>query len=157
MFHGMSSGVTGPVHVQGCEKQGKSRRCECESGFSSWLCPEPATLHHCVRGSTLGVANRISTGAAVHRRPDDQCWVYCTYQYFPPEGGGRDTGGIRQQNNANGRELDRTPRQGGGKLDTLSGSSELDYITNLMIRPRNFEHHIFTNGLGIRPQFFKTV
>ena len=58
------------------------------------------SLHHCVRGSTEGVAHRMSTGAAVHRRPDDQCWVYCNYQYFSPEEGGGDTGGIRQQNNA---------------------------------------------------------
>ena len=32
-----------------------------------------ATLHHCVRGSIQGVPHRLSVGAAVRRRPDDQC------------------------------------------------------------------------------------
>ena len=41
----------GPVHVQGCEKQGKSRRrvqrgIWCWSWCTSGLCPQPASLHH---------------------------------------------------------------------------------------------------------------
>ena len=32
-------------------------------------------LYHCVRGSIQGVSHRLSLGAAVCRRPDDQCWV----------------------------------------------------------------------------------
>ena len=35
----------------------------------------PAALYHCVRGSIQGVSHRLSLGAAVCRRPDDQCWV----------------------------------------------------------------------------------
>ena len=31
-------------------------------------------------------------------------------------------------------ELSRIPRHGGGKLDTFSGCSKLNYITNLMAR-----------------------
>ena len=66
-----------------------------------------------------------------------------------------DTRGIKQLT----WELDRTPRHGGGKLDTFSGSSKLDYITNLMTHPRNFGHHsdMFAYGWGIRPTFFKIV
>ena len=46
----------GPVYVQGCKKQGKSRWwilpvIWCLSWFSSGLCPYPISLHHCVRGS----------------------------------------------------------------------------------------------------------
>ena len=33
----------------------------------------PATLHHCARSSIQGVSHRLSVGAAVRRRPDDQC------------------------------------------------------------------------------------
>ena len=51
----------------------------------------------------------------------------CTYQYFPPDwgggGGGGDTMEIRHQNNPSPRELDKTHRQGVGKLDTFSRSS----------------------------------
>ena len=53
---------------------------------------------------------------------------------FSPRGGSGDTGGIRQEKNPNSRELDRTPRHGGGgKFDTLSGSSKLNYLTNLIL------------------------
>ena len=38
-----------------------------------------------------------------------------------------------------------------------SGISKLNYITNLMTRTRDFRHHIFTQGWGIRPQFFLIV
>ena len=82
---------------------------------------------------------------------------YAPINIFPQRGDGGDTGVIRQQNSPNPWELDRTPRHGGGKLDTFSESSKLDYITNLMTRPRDFGHHIFAYGLGIRPQFFKIV
>ena len=34
-----------------------------------------AALYHCVRGSIQGVSHRLSMGAAVCGRPDDQCWV----------------------------------------------------------------------------------
>ena len=55
----------GPVHVQGREKQGKSRRLVqrgvwCWSWCSSGLCPQPASLHHRVRGSIQGVLYRLS-------------------------------------------------------------------------------------------------
>ena len=30
-------------------------------------------VHHCVRGSIQGVPHRLSVGAAVRRRLDDQC------------------------------------------------------------------------------------
>ena len=33
-------------------------------------------LYHCVRGSIQGVSHRLSMGAAVCGRPDDQCWVH---------------------------------------------------------------------------------
>ena len=59
----------GPVHVQGREKQGKSRRrvqrgVWCWRWCSSGLCPQPASLHHRVRGSIQGVPYRLSMGAA---------------------------------------------------------------------------------------------
>ena len=47
----------------------------CWSGCSSGLCSKPAALYHGVRGSIQGVSHRLSLGAAVCRRPDDQCWV----------------------------------------------------------------------------------
>ena len=59
---------------------------------------------------------------------------------FPPRGGGGDTLGIRQQNNPNPWELDRTPN-----------------ITNMMAHPRDFGHKVFANGWGISQQFFKIV
>ena len=65
--------------------------------------------------------------------------------------------GIRQQNNPNPRELDRTPRQGMEKLDTFSRSSKLNYITNLMAHPRDFRHKFFVNEWGISLRFFKIV
>ena len=43
------------------------------------------------------------------------------------------------------------------ELDTSSGSSKLNYITNLMVHPRDFGHNIFAFGWVIRPQFFKIV
>ena len=72
------AGAFGPIHVQGCEKQGKSRRrvkqgVWCRSGCSSGPCPYHATFRHCVRGSIQGVPHRLSMEAAVCRRPDDQC------------------------------------------------------------------------------------
>ena len=50
------AGVLGPVHVQGREKQGKSRRWIQQgvwywSRCSSGPCSQPASLHHCFRGS----------------------------------------------------------------------------------------------------------
>ena len=77
---------------------------------------------------------------------------------FPQRGSGGDTTrGIRLQTNPNFRELDTAPKPCGGKLDTSFGISKLNYITNLMAHPRDFRHHIFTKGWGIRPQFFKIV
>ena len=40
-------------------------------GPGALLCQN--TLHHCIRGSIQGVPHRLSVGAAVRRRPDDQC------------------------------------------------------------------------------------
>ena len=54
------AGAYGPVHVKGREKQNKSsrwvqRRVKCGGGWSSGICPEPATLRHCVKDSIQGV------------------------------------------------------------------------------------------------------
>ena len=73
-------GSPGPVHAQGCTKQGKSRQWEqrgvwCSNQCSSGLSPYPASLHHCVRGSIQGVPYRLSMGAALHRL-NYQCWVH---------------------------------------------------------------------------------
>ena len=78
---------------------------------------------------------------------------------FSPRGANAsgDTGEIRQPKNPNTRELDRTPRHGVGILDTFSRSSKLNYIINLMARPRVFGHHILAHVWEIRPQFFKIV
>ena len=57
----------------------------------------------------------------------------------------------------NPQELDTAPRHWGGKLDISSGVFNLNYITNLVARLRNFKHHIFTEGWGIRPQLFRIV
>ena len=43
----------------------------CFSGCSSGLCPEPAFLNNCVRGSIQGVPYRLSMGAAECRILDD--------------------------------------------------------------------------------------
>ena len=43
-------------------------------------------------------------------------------------------------------KLDRTPKNRVGKLDTFSGSSKLDFITNLMAQSRDFGYHIFAYG-----------
>ena len=65
-------GAPGPVHVQQCRKQGKSRRwvqrgVKCSSQCPSGLYPYPASLHHCVRGFIQGVPYRLSMGAALRR------------------------------------------------------------------------------------------
>ena len=54
--------------------------------------------------------------------------LYAPINISPQRGGGgsSDTLGIRQQNNPNPQELDRTPRHGMGKLDTFSRSSKLN-------------------------------
>ena len=74
---------------------------------------------------------------------------------FSSRVGWGDTGGIRSQNNPNPRELNRTPRHGGGKFDTFCGSSKLDHITNFMIRPGDFGHHILPMGWELDPNFSK--
>ena len=48
----------------------------CCSGCSLGLCPEPASLNNCVRGSIQGVPYRLSMGAAVCRIIDDQCRIH---------------------------------------------------------------------------------
>ena len=59
--------------------------------------------------------------------------------FFPLRGGGgRETLGIRQQNNPNPRGLDRTPKDMGWVIRYFSRSSKLNYITNLMAHPRDF-------------------
>ena len=67
--------------------------------------------------------------------------------------GWRDTRGIRLLTSPTPPQaLDRAPKPSGGKLDTSSGISKLNYITNMMAHPRDFRHQIFTQGLEIRPQ-----
>ena len=74
------------------------------------------------------------------------------HQYFLPEG---DTRGIRLQKNPYPWELDRAPKSWGGKLDTSSsGISKLNHKTKLMAHPRNFRHHINTEGGELDPIFF---
>ena len=65
------AGALGPV--QGCEKQGDSRRCAIQLGvrFWSWcssgLCQQSASLHHCIRVSIQGVPYRLSIGDGEER------------------------------------------------------------------------------------------
>ena len=76
----------------------------------------------------------------------------CTYQYFPSEGGGGGEGrGIRQQKNPNPGI--RTPRQGGRKLDAFSGSSKLNYITNLMVLKGILDKTYLSMGVESDPNF----
>ena len=70
------AGASGPVHVQGCEKQDKSR----QLGTPRSLVLElvfiralSATLHHCVLGSIQVIPHGLFVGAAVRRQLDDQC------------------------------------------------------------------------------------
>ena len=49
---------------------------------------------------------------------------------FPQRGGGGDTRGIRLQPNPNPHELDIASKHWDGKLDSSSGISKLNYITN---------------------------
>ena len=62
----MANATGSVLHEHGCEKQGKvgdigTVRNFVWSGCSPGLCPESATLHHCV------VLHRLSMGAAVCR------------------------------------------------------------------------------------------
>ena len=61
--------------------------------------------------------------------------------------------GIRQQKKSRPIET----RYRGGKLDTSSGSSKLNYITNLMTRPWDFGYHLFTHGWEIGHPSFKII
>ena len=74
-----------------------------------------------------------------------------------PQRGDAYTLGIRQPINPNPWELDRTPKNGVGELDTFSGSSKLDLIINLAAHPGDFGHHIFSYWLGTEAKVFKII
>ena len=57
---------------------------------------------------------------------------------FPKRGSIGDARGIRQQTNPNPRESDTAPIHWGGKLDTSSGISISNYITNMMAPSTGF-------------------
>ena len=62
----------------------------------------------------------------------------CTYQYFPLEVAAEIQVDSDSEKNPNPRELDRTSRHAGGKLDTFSRISKLNYINTFDGPPDGF-------------------